>query len=68
MFAANYYYIVADIGDKRYFLDKDANFTHDLKTVMRFASHNLAQQYIEKHKLSHITTRIVGIKEPCING
>ena len=48
----DFYYVVVEIGGKKYFINKDMDYTEDYDTVLRFESEALAQDFIEKRDLS----------------
>lgn len=53
-----FYYIVVEIDGKKYFVNKDMDYTDNFDDVMKFDSEEQAQEYIEKHLTGKVTKTI----------
>ena len=47
----DFYYVVVEIGGKKYYINKDMDYSDDYDTVLRFDSEELAKDFIEKRNL-----------------
>ena len=47
----DFYYVVVEIGGKKYYINKDMDYSEDYDTVLRFESEDLANDFIEKRDL-----------------
>lgn len=48
----DFYYVVVEIGGKKYYINKDMDYSEDYDTVLRFESEDLANDFIEKRDLN----------------
>lgn len=55
----DFYYVVVEIGGKKYFINKDMDYTEDYDTVLRFESEDLAQDFIERRKLQEKMAKVL---------
>ncbi len=53
-----FYYIVVEIDGKKYFVNKDMDYTDNFDDVMKFDSEEQAQEHIEKHLTGKVTKTI----------
>lgn len=51
--SGGFYYIVVEVGEKHYFIDKDMDFTDDFDRVLRFQSYRDAEDHIKSHINEH---------------
>lgn len=55
----NYFYIVVTIINNRYFYSNKSDFTNTFSDVMKFTTHEQAEECIKKNKLNEIGAGII---------
>lgn len=60
----NYHYIVVTIGDNKYFINKDMDYTDDFSNVLRFDSREDALDFIHRRNLQDKDAQVIEIIEP----
>ena len=60
----NYHYIVVTIGDSKYFINKDMDYTDNFADVLRFDSRDDALDFIQRRNLQNKAAQVIEIIEP----
>ena len=55
----DFYYVVVEIGGKKYYINKDMDYSEDYDTVLRFESEALANDFIKDRDYSDKTVVIL---------
>lgn len=48
-----FYYIVVEVGDEHYFIDKDMDYTDNFDRALQFQSFKEAEDHIKSHLTEH---------------
>lgn len=60
----NYHYIVVTIGDNKYFINKDMDYTDNFADVLRFDDRDDALDFICRRNLREKNAQVIEIREP----
>lgn len=59
----NYHYIVVTIGDNKYFINKDMDYTDNFTDVLRFDDRDDALDFIRSRNLQEKNAQVIEILE-----